>query len=147
MPTRQPQAQPQPQPQQHQSAALPTNQQAHLEQSARFAQAVEAQMGALLNQMYSDMGITDPAQAIPLDQLATLNPSLFSQMKAAAEAAVGAEFAAAANALPVDLSDDNRSRMLATAMGLGPLPGVAKADGSGGGEPQGSGPLVKVRCV
>ena len=148
LPMRQPQQPHQPQqPQQSQQSQQPpaTNQQAHLEHSARFAQAVEAQMGALLSQMYIDMGITDPAQAIPLNQVATLNPSLFAQMKAAAEASVGAEFAAAANALPVDLSDENRSRMLATAMGLGPLPGAVKAEG--GGEVQGSCPLVKVRVV
>ena len=112
------------------------SQQQTLEQAARFSKAVEAQMSNLLQQMYKDMGINDPSQAIPLDQLATINPTLFSQMKTAAETAVAAEFA---NTAPLDMSDENRTRMLCTATGLGPRAGVNGTAGDGDGE----GPLVK----
>ena len=52
-----------------------------------------------------------------------MNPTLFAQMKSTAEATVKEEFAAIAAAAPVDLSDENRTRMLCSATGLGSLVG------------------------
>ena len=48
-----------------------------------------------------------------------MNPPLFAQMKMTAEATVKEEFAVQAAAAPVDLSDENRTRMLCSATGLG----------------------------
>ena len=112
------------------------SQQETLEQAARFSKAVEAQMSVLLQQMYKEMGINDPSQAIPLEQLATINPTLFSQMKAAAEVTVAAEFA---NTAPLDMSDENRTRMLCAATGMGPAAGVNVSAAEG----EEDGPLVK----
>ena len=47
-----------------------------------FADLVQNEMVAMLNQMYADLGIANP---MSLDQLAAVNPSLYAQIRAKAE--------------------------------------------------------------